>query len=262
MHVKKVKMIQFLLMIVCLLAYQLTSGQYDFVVLTKGDTLYGEVKFLNYGIEEKVQITTADNKKNVFSILQTRAFGMDNDVYHPVRTIQGYTYMKVLKSGYLSLYAYQLPDQIKWDGRYLLKKDGMGLDVPNINFKKNMSRYLSDCPAGAEKVETKELKKSDLHEIVDQYNACIESRTTYQSNQLEPIKDQSLKLNSWNQLETSLKALNEFEGKANALEMITEIKSKIQRGEKVPNFLIDGLKEGLKDQNSIQEILKKALSEL
>lgn len=263
MRMKNVTMIQVLLMIVCLVAYQVASGQEDFVVLTKGDTLKGKVKYLNYGIEEKVQITTSDNKKNIFSILQTLSFSMNNEVYNPVRTVQGYTFMKLLKSGYLSLYAYQLPDQIKWDGRYLLKKDGAGLDVPNINFKKNMSRYLSDCPTGAEKVETKELKKSNLDEIVDQYNACIESRTTYQSSQLEQIKDQSLKLNYWIQLETSLNALNSFEGKANVLEMITEIKGKIQRGEKVPNFLTNGLQEALKNQDSsIKEILEKAMQQL
>jgi len=44
MHMKNVAMIQVLLMIVCLLAFQVASGQQDFVVLTQGDTLKGKVK--------------------------------------------------------------------------------------------------------------------------------------------------------------------------------------------------------------------------
>jgi hypothetical protein len=55
----------------------------------------------------------------------------------------------------------------------------------------------------------------------------------------------------------------EFEDKATALEIINEIKIKIRRDEKIPTFLMDGLKESLKDQDSsIKEILEKALQQL
>lgn len=256
-------MIQVLLMIVCLLAYQVASAQQDFVVLTKGDTLKGKVKYLNYGVEKKVQITTPDNKKTVYSILQTLAFGMENDVYQPVRITQGYVYMKVLKSGYLSLFAYQLPNQSTWDGRYLLKKDGTGLEVPNIGFKKNMTRYLSECPAVAGKVESGELGKSKIEEIINQFNACIDLNTNHQNLTIEREKEQATKLTVWNQLETSLINGSDFEDKATALEMINEIKIKLQREEKVPGFLVEGLKESLKDQEPpIKEILEKALQQL
>ncbi len=53
-----------------------------------------------------------------------------------------------------------------------------------------------------------------------------------------------------------------FEGKSNALEMIHEIQAKIKKGEKIPNFLTEGLKEYLKDQDTIQELLEKALAEV
>lgn len=263
MHMKNVAMIQVLLMIVCLLAFQVASGQQDFVVLTKGDTLKGKVKYLNYGVEKKVQITSSDTKKTVYSILQTLAFGMDNDVYQPVRITQGYVYMKVLKSGYLSLYAYQLPNQSTWDGRYLLKKDGTGLEIPNIGFKKNMTKYLSECPTVSEKIESGELGKSKIEDIIIQFNACIDLNTNHQNLTIEREKEQATKLSVWNQLETSLINGSDFEDKAAALEMINEIKIKLQREEKVPGFLVEGLKESLKDQEPpIKEILEKALQQL
>jgi hypothetical protein len=260
---KNVTMIQILLMIVCLLAFQVASGQQDFVVLTQGDTLKGKVKFLNYGVEKKIQITTPDTKKTVYNILQTLSFSMGNDVYQPVRITQGYVYMKVIKSGYLSLFAFQLQDQSMWDGRYLLKKDGTGLEVPNIGFKRNMTKYLSECPTVSEKIESGELGKLEIEEIINQYNACIDRNTSMHNLIIENEKDQAEKLKPWTELENSLNNGGEFEDKATALEMINEIKIKLQREEKVPGFLVEGLKESLKDQDPpIKEILEKALQQL
>lgn len=256
-------MIQFFLTVISLLAYQLASGQTDFVVLNTRDTVKGKIKYLNYGTEKKVQITTPEKKKNTYTILQTNSFKLNNEVYHPVRVTQGYTFMKVIKTGYLSYYSFQLPNQNTWDGRYLLKKDGAGLEVPNIGFKKSLIRFLSECPTLTGKIESGELGKLEIEEIIDQYNACIDLNTRRQNFIIEKEKDQNTKLTSWTELENSLKNGGEFEDKATALEMINEIKIKLQRDEKVPGFLVEGLKESLKDQGpSIQEILEKALLQL
>lgn len=252
---RSVKMVPILLMLICLLTYQVTTGQSDYVVTSKGDTIMGKVKYLNYGVEQKVQVATTDGKKNVYSILQTLAFSQENDVYNPVRTLQGYTYMKVLKTGYLSFYAFQLPDQTRWDGRYLLKKDGTGMEVPNINFKKLISRFLSDCEDVANRVAAGEWSKTEVELIVDAYNLCIQSNTINQNKVI-------VKLSSWDQLEKEVKNLPPFESKTDALEMIGEIKLKIEKKEKVPNFLTAGLQDSLKDQTSIQKFLEKALSEV
>ena len=58
-----------------------------------------------------------------------------------------------------------------------------------------------------------------------------------------------------------VKAAADFDGKPNALEMIQEIKGKIERSEKIPNFLVDGLKSVLKD-DSFQPALANALKEI
>jgi hypothetical protein len=257
---KNVKMVQVLLILICLIGYKISSAQSDYVVTTKGDTISGKVKYLNYGFEKKVQVI--NDTKSVYPILQTTGFKMNNELYHAVRHDQGYTYMKVVKTGYLSLYAFQQPNQVSWDGRLLLKKDGTSMEVPNIGFKKNMKKFLEDCPTVTARLDSGELGKAELMLMIDAYNECIEFNTQNQKQPEPPsIKENTDKLVNWNQLEADVKNLGDFEGSKDAVEMIQEIKSKISKGEKIPNFLTEGLKETLRSQSSIQNALEKALRE-
>src|SRR5688572_2894958 len=260
MPMKNVKMVQIFFLLICLIGYKISSAQSDYVVTTKGDTIMGKVKYLNYGVEKKVQV--ANGKKTVYSILQTTAFRMDDELYHTVRYGKGYTYMKVIKTGYLSLYAFQQTDKLSWDGSLLLKRDGSSMEVPNLAFKKNMKKFLSECPVVVDRIENGELTRSKINDVVDAFNQCIRQNTENQKLIAQPLKENTDKLISWNQLEADVKNLNNFEGSKDALDMIQEIKSKINKGEKIPNFLIEGLKESLKDQSSIQASLEKALQEI
>lgn len=252
---KNLKMVQILFILLCLLSYHVGNSQTDYVITTKGDTVKGKLKYLSSTFEKKVQVTALDGKKHIYQITQTIAFKLGKDIYYPVRYNETYTYMKLLKSGYLGLYSFQLPNQINWDGRYLLKKDGKGVEVPNIGFKKVLTPFLSECPDVTARIASGELTKNKINDIIDQFNTCIDSNT------VKRIPVQS-KANAWNELESHVRGLASFEQKTNALEMITEIKSKINRGERIPNFLTEGLKDSLKDQPTIKEVLEKALAEL
>jgi hypothetical protein len=148
------------------------SGQ-DFIVTIQGDTLVGDVKALTYGPDKKVQITEAGKKKVVYPFYKVKSFTVDDEVFQPVKGPQGYTFMKLLKAGYLSLYSFQSNNQNLYDGQFLLKMDGDGIEVPNITFKKGMKRFLDDCPTVTDKIESDLLNKKDLVQIIDEYNACI-----------------------------------------------------------------------------------------
>lgn len=250
-------MVQILFLLICLIGYEISSAQSDYVVTTKGDTIRGKVKYLNYGVEKKVQVI--NDKKTVFTILQTTGFKMDNELYHTVRYAQGYTYMKATKTGYLSLYAFQQPNQMSWDGSLLLKRDGSSMEIPNLGFKKSLKKFLIECGTVVDRIDKGELGKSEIIEIVDLYNQCIEVNTKNQNLIAQSNKENTSELTSWNQLEEAVQNLGNFAGTKDALEMIQDIKSKINKGEKIPNFLTEGLKEVLKDQQSVQESLEKAL---
>lgn len=229
------KIITLLLLI---MAMQPVAAQPDFVVLPKGDTLYGAVSFISYGKEYRIQFTGADQKKILFTIVQVKAFCKDGRHHHTVRTDQGYQVLQVLKEGYLSLYAYRLENQITWDGRYLMKKDGQGMEVPNLLFKKIMKKFLSDCPDIVGELENGTLTRNDLNTIIDRYNACLQASPSVAVNKVAPH-------NEWDDLEKKVAALAEGDDKTRALEIIMEIKLKLQRAEKVPAFMITSLRTSL-----------------
>jgi hypothetical protein len=255
---KSFSIIQFFLFLLLVLVYQCAHGQ-DYVVTAKGDTLRGEVKPFIFGIDEKVQLSS-DKKKTMFTVRQVKGFKHKDEIFRSVRTDKRYTFMKVLSPGYLTLYGFKPENQVHYDALYLQKIDGASLEIPNLTFKKSMSAFLEDCPDVSSRITSGELGRKSVYEIVSQYNLCVESRTQKNSQIRNQEKISAEKILSWNKLEDVVKS-REFDTKTTALEMITEIKNKVNKNETVPNFMIEGLKSSLANAN-VQQELDNALGEL
>jgi hypothetical protein len=237
------------------------EGQ-DHAITTRGDTLRGAIKMFNFGAEKKIQVAGTNKSRLTLPIFQVRSFVIDNDEYRPVKGPSGYAFMKVIKDGYLSLYAFQLPNQTTFDGLFLSKKDGSGLEVPGLNFKRAMKNFMEECPGTVSKIEDGTFGRKDLDALVDHYNDCIQSKSQPASkpavvtNTVPPITS-----SSWTILGEKVSSMNDFQGKSDALEMIAEIQSKISKSEKVPNFMIEGLRSTLKDKG-VENELNTALQDL
>lgn len=239
----------------------LWSNAQDYLITSKGDSLTGVVKPLMFGVDKKVQVITPDKKKATYPIFQVRSYRYKDEIYQPVKGPEGYTFMKLGKPGYLSLFYYQLPNQVSFDGTYLLRRDGKGIDVPNLGFKKVMKNFLQDCPPLVDKLESGELTKRDLNLIIDEYNQYVNDKTNARDKVIAEKQVQQKSISAWDVLEDKVKTQEEFEGKSNALEMIADIKNRIQRSEKVPNFIIEGLKSSL-PQDTFKAELENALKEI
>ena len=233
----------------------------DYVVTAKGDTIKGEVKLMSFGSNSTVKLTGSDKKKSTYTIFQVQSFAYKNEIYQPVKGPNGYTFMKLKKAGYLSLYAFQIPNQLTFDGLYLTKKDGTSMEVPNLSFKKMMTKFLSECDSVVNKIDKGRLTRRHLDAIVDEYNACIISKTIDYTKMISLQTEQAVKISAWDILEEKLKVKADFDGKVSALEMITEIKGKIKKDEKVPNFLTEGLTKIL-NPTELKIELENALKEL
>jgi hypothetical protein len=255
----------FFLATVGLMFFSFFSSAQDYAVTTRGDTLRGDIKIFNFGTEKKIQVVGTDKKKNNVPIFQLRSFNADNELYHPVKGPAGYVFMKLVKEGYLSLYAFQMPNQVTYDGAFLLKKDGESLEVPNLNFKKTMKKYLDDCPETVGKIDDGTYSRKDVATIVDDFNACItqKTETNYTRTPVPVVVEEVKPLESgaWVSLEEKVTGLADFPGKADALEMIGEIRNTPSRQPKVPNFMVEGLKSSLKGQGVDSE-LNAALQEI
>jgi hypothetical protein len=233
----------------------------DYAINLRGDTIRGSIKVYHFTSDLKIQVTDKDSKKQTIPIFQVKSYSKDNEIYHPVKGPSGYKFMKLLKGGYLSLYAFQQEKQMSYDGLLLNKKDGTFLEVPNLNFKKSLRKYLDDCPSTAEKIENGVFQRKDIQGIVDDYNACVQKTN---SARPEPVRVSEVirtETSAWYLLEEKVKSQGDFPGKPDALEMISEVRNKISRNEKIPNFLLEGLKNSLKDANVAKE-LEDALQEI
>jgi hypothetical protein len=251
---KQFSFIHILLFILMLVVYHCSHAQ-EYVIPLRGDTIIGSVRPAGTGAFQRVQISPNEGKKKSFTVTEVREYKYKNEIYRPVRGLTGYVFMKLIQDGYLALYGFQPENQTNFDGRFLMKKDGDGLEVPNLTFKRSVTRYLSDCPAVSEKVDKGELNKRDLPTIVTEYNNCIGKNTSVVAVEIK-------KLTPLESLEQKVKDKPTFQGQTDALDMIAEMKKKVQRQEKVPNFMIEGLKSALSSQTDLTADLETALKEI
>ena len=230
-------------------------AQTDYLVTSKSDTIKGKVRILSYDKIDRAQVTVNDKgKKETFTALQVLSVHMDNEFFKAIQLENTVRLMKVIKTGYLSLYAFKLPNQSSYDGRYMVKMDGSTLEVPNMSFKKMMSKFLEDCTELSEKIKKGELGKADVNAILEEYNVCVTqlkpvtTSTPAATEQLEAIQN----------LSNKIKELN-FDAKQDALDILKDIQSKVEKKEKVSNYLMGGLENALKEQPSLTEDLNKLM---
>lgn len=230
-----------------------TNAQTNYLITSKADTLYGKVRILTYDLTDRVQIETG-KKKETFTALQVLSVSIDSQLYKPVKYENKILLMKLLKSGYLSLYAFQLENQTRYDGRFLLKLDLTGTELPNLSFKKFMENFLKDCETVAAKIKGGELTKKDLNQIIDEYNTCMKNQVT-----TPPVVEGNETLMA---IESMIKKIEaeEFPSKKDALDLLRDIQGKVSKKESVPNYLTEGLKSYLSNVASLTDDLNKLIA--
>jgi hypothetical protein len=229
-----------ILLIVWLLSFNTLVSAQDYVITLKGDSVVGKIKIEKIGIEKKLFVTTPEKKKLNYSMFQFRYAMINNIRYEAIKRGEMFDIVQVIKKGYLTLYAFQMENQFSYDGSYLGKADGNALEVTNLTFKKQMMRFLEDCPSVVNRLENGEFKRFNLPDLVDAYNTCITEATVKKYAEPAPIANTK----PWSELKEKLMA-STMENKESLLEMFEEIKNKKTKGEKIPNFLLSSFKSGI-----------------
>jgi hypothetical protein len=237
-----------------------TSAQGDYLITIKGDTLYGEIKILGVSKPEQVQLIQGKKKQN-FHPLQAREFSFEGNTYNSVKNYDTYQFMRLLQSGYLSLYAYRIDRQSNYDGRLLVRRDGSIMDVPNLGFKRKLIAFLNDCDEVSGKFEQQEVGRNDIEQIITFYNSCMDmksgiSNTVIANEELKPA------INASKSLLEHIKSSNDFSGKTDAIAILEDIHAKLLRNENIPGYLQEALKASLKDNSEINSQLQELIDAL
>jgi len=211
----------------------------DYVVTLRNDTLRGRVAIHSYSKLERV-LVTVDKKKNDLAATAVKLIWMDSAVYVPVRTNEGYLFMHLARPGFVSLcYSRQSPGT-PYDVPFLVKRTGESIEVTALRFRKSVSNFLSECASIQSRIEEDQLGRKDLDKIIDEYNACLASQTHEAF-----VTSEDPKLSAINALQQKLS--KDASAPTDAMDILKDLYLKVKDGKLVPNYLLDGLKETLKD---------------
>ena len=225
-----------------------------YVVTLKGDTLRGTVHILSYDLMDRVSVKGNGKKKN-FTAVEVRGVFIDSAQYLAVQFENMIRLMKVIKSGYLSLYAYKLENQHSFDGRLFVKMNGAKLEIPNIQFKRLISEFLEDCGRTSEKVKSGDFGRNEIEAIVDDYNNCVKEQnktTTILASNSSPLTDAIFTLRT--KVQNS-----ELEAKKDVMDLLASIETKARLNEAVPGYQKEGLKSYLSGKPEFEADLNKVL---
>lgn len=231
-------------------------SQSDYAVTVRGDTLRGEIQIMTYDLQDRLLVARNKKKEN-YTALQAPTLFLDSALYKVQQLENGYRYMKVLKSGFLSLYAFRMKNQFTYDGRMLIKMDGSSEEVPNLGFKKRMSEYLADCDLLSEQIRKGELTRNDLEKIIDLYNECAETKKTVRSITsaalTSSVDESSPQLAALEKLQSKLKAAS-VSGNKDLDDLLSDLAAKLRARQTIPNYQIGALKEYLSGKNVDTEL--------
>ena len=225
-----------------------------YLVTLKGDTVRGNLHILSYDLMDRVTVK-GDGKKKNFTAVEVRTVFMDSSQYVAVQFENTIRLMKVIKSGYLSLYAFKLENQHSFDGRLLVKMNGAKLEVPNIQFKKLLADFLEDCEQTYEKVKKGEFGRSEIEALIDDYNNCVKEQnqtTIILASNSTPLTDAIFALRS--KVQNS-----ELDSKKDVMDLLASIETKARLKEVVPGYQKEGLKSYLAGKPEFEAELNKVL---
>ena len=138
----------------------------------------------------------------------------------------------------------------------LIKQDNSEFEVGNIGFKKRVSKFLEDCPEIANKITTGEYKKSDLKEVVARYNQC---RNQGQPNVAVAIEETVFEKQPAIEELIAKVSKSNLSNKSDIVEMLEDVKSKLESGDDVPNYLKSAITEAFGDNVDMLKAFEKSI---
>ncbi|MCV9388221.1 hypothetical protein [Reichenbachiella ulvae] len=237
-------------------SFHISAQKKSYLVTTQLDTLQGKLSIQlggQYQVD-RVRIKMGKEKK-YFDAFEIRVIQDKNQKYYPIKFNGRYQFVQVEKEGsFLSLYRYidQSTNNSQYAGKLLVSKDGQQHIVSNIGFKKKLAEFLVECEEVQNEVENGDYGRNDLYKIMDEYNACIESKSSRELEKLANVQEAS-------QIEALIETVEgmDREDKDELIEMLTDVKGKLKDGEKIPGYLQSAIKEKLAGEEALLKLFEE-----
>ena len=230
--------------------------QSDYLVTTRGDTVSGKITFQRTGRIEQVQVKA--DKKTYYSGMTVLDVYMRGDHYRPIQFSGSVLFMKFLVDVYLSLLAFQPDGNMNYDGRLLQKKDATTLEIPNIGFKKNLTRYLSDDEQLVAKIDEGKFDRGDVDKIVNEYNARISNRSEARQAEVMQQVEEKGKLDLLDSFQSGVEQADIGE-KTDLMEMIKDLREMIKDNRSIPSYLSKSIREKVETDENLVKLLDELL---
>ena len=248
---------RFSIYIILLLILSPAAYAQDWLVTTSADTLKGEIE-IELPMERYEELTLKnDEGKQRFKAYQVIEFEHNGQKYKTVKHAGVYRIMLVDSEGYLSQYRYRVDQGYEFASVFLMKTDGESLEISNLTFKRSLSKFLDDCQSVVDGLTNKKYKRADLDQIVSDYNACIEKKTSKVQVTENTSKSPTQVDHPGIAIIESI--LMKIDNSGDLYAMLNDIKSKLSSGEKVAGYLKSALKEQAADQENIKEEVDQLL---
>lgn len=231
----------------------------DYVVTLRSDTLKGKVKILSYDLIDRVEVK--QEKKTVLTGLQVRRVSLNGEQYAPVRIENSVRLMKVVRSGYLSLYAYRAPGAAGYDARIIQKIGKNAIEVPNIGFKKFIGELVEDCASLSERVKGGDFDRNSVDKLIDEYNICVTSNNIQKP--VDPVVTTIVEKSAVSDLIEEMKSkvnASDVANKSDINDLLTSIGERHKKKESVPAYMKEGLKGYLASRDDLKGDMEKLFS--
>lgn len=220
----------------------------DYAITTQYDTIRGDINILLPGeFYDEIQINTGDDKSR-YKSYNVLTFVSEGQTYETVQFNKKYHFMRVVTPGFLTYYEYRADQGYQFTTGFLYKKSDEGLELPNLSFKKIMTSFLSDCGEVAEKIDSKELGRRDVEQIVHEYNSCKDYGQKEISEARSKKQSTDTAIESDHPAVAKINALLTQIDDAELKTLLNDIKSKLNAGEDIPSYMLAALKGSGNDE--------------
>ena len=240
---------RFLLLLLFLLFLKPAAAQESFLITTRGDTLRGNLTFIQGDKIDQVQVKS--EKRSLISALQIRLANQNGTVFKPVKYQDKLKMMKVLLDGYIAYYAFQPSIENQAYSSFLLvRADGARIEVPRLNFKREMTEFLGDAILN-DSINSDLLTRNDLAHIITQFNKNLQQATAIKIEERSLSNNPEIKI-----IDAVLSSISQYEQSTNSVEFqeLTEALNdlRLRKLEKkiIPRYLREAIE---KNKNQLNE---------